>query len=70
MDLCTNIPFVIHVIAYGINIGVFSAIGTLLNPIVLQYFSDSPVNLIYKGFLVILCCFLFRMQKSSSAEQV
>ncbi|KAJ3627392.1 hypothetical protein MTP99_014772 [Tenebrio molitor] len=42
MDLCTNIPFVIHVIAYGINIGVFSAIGTLLNPIVLQYFSDSP----------------------------
>lgn len=30
--------FTLHSIAYGINIGVFAAIGTLLNQFVLEYF--------------------------------
>ena len=45
--LAKNVPFLIHVMAYGINIGVFSAIGTLLNQLILLYFKHLPV------------CFLF-----------
>lgn len=33
--------FAAHMVAYGINIGVFAAVGTFLNQFVLQYF---PVN--------------------------
>lgn len=44
LKLAKNVPFVIHVIAYGINIGVFSAVGTLLNQLVLQYFNHLPVS--------------------------
>ncbi|KAJ3665624.1 hypothetical protein Zmor_001113 [Zophobas morio] len=40
--LAKNVPFLIHVMAYGINIGVFSAIGTLLNQLILLYFKHLP----------------------------
>ncbi|XP_076253573.1 choline/ethanolamine transporter flvcr2a-like [Rhynchophorus ferrugineus] len=36
-----NRGFVFHTIAYGINIGVFAAIGTLLNQFILEYFPNS-----------------------------
>ncbi|EFA11809.1 uncharacterized MFS-type transporter C09D4.1 [Tribolium castaneum] len=40
--LLKNVPFVIHVVAFGVNIGVFSAVGTLLNQLVLRYFKHLP----------------------------
>lgn len=39
--LFQNKPFVIHMVAYGINIAVFSAVGTFLSQFVLQYFQVS-----------------------------
>lgn len=36
--LVTNLPYVLLLVAYGINVGVFYAISTLLNQIVLQYY--------------------------------
>lgn len=47
MVILTNKDFMIHNLAYGINIGVFSAVGTLLNQLVLQYFK-VPTNLIFQ----------------------
>ncbi|CAH1958086.1 unnamed protein product [Acanthoscelides obtectus] len=39
--LLINKGFVVHMIAYGINIAAFSAIGTFLSQFVLQYFEDA-----------------------------
>lgn len=37
-ELMTNKPFLIHMVAYGINVAVFSALGTYLNQFTLSYF--------------------------------
>lgn len=38
LTLLKNKAFLIHALAYSCNLGIYSAIGTLLNPIVLSYF--------------------------------
>lgn len=43
--LLTNIPYVLLLTAYGINVGVFYAISTLLNQIILQYYPVSKARL-------------------------
>lgn len=39
--LVMNVPYVLLLTAYGINVGVFYAISTLLNQIILQYYPVS-----------------------------
>lgn len=41
--LLTDKGFVIHMVAYGINIAVFSAVGTLLTQFILHFFEVSVV---------------------------
>lgn len=36
-----NKPFLVHMVAYGINVAVFSAVGTYLNQYTLSYFPVS-----------------------------
>ena len=39
--LMTNKGYVILLITYGLNVGVFYAISTLLNPVILKHFPVS-----------------------------
>ncbi|RZC37108.1 putative MFS-type transporter C09D4.1, partial [Asbolus verrucosus] len=52
--ILTNKAFMIHVIAYGINIGVFSAVGPLLNQVVLQYFPNCEEDVGRMGLSMIV----------------
>ncbi|KAJ8979451.1 hypothetical protein NQ317_006765 [Molorchus minor] len=49
--LFLNKGFVIHMIGYGINIGVLSAAGTLLNQFILQYFKGANEDAGRMGFV-------------------
>ncbi|XP_018571730.1 uncharacterized MFS-type transporter C09D4.1-like [Anoplophora glabripennis] len=52
--LFQNKPFVIHMVAYGINIAVFSAVGTLLSQFVLQYFEGASEDAGRMGFIMVI----------------
>lgn len=49
--LMTNKPFLIHMVAYGINVAVFSALGTYLNQFTLAYF---PVRQLHEKSVYLL----------------
>ncbi|CAH0558762.1 unnamed protein product [Brassicogethes aeneus] len=53
-DLFLNKAFVIHVVAFSINIGVFSGIGTLLAQFILFYFEGAQGDAGAMGFGMIL----------------
>ncbi|XP_030752073.1 uncharacterized MFS-type transporter C09D4.1-like isoform X2 [Sitophilus oryzae] len=53
-SLFSNHGFVCHTIAYGINIGVFAAIGTLLNQFILEYFPNSEEDAGRIGLIMVL----------------
>ncbi|KAJ8921576.1 hypothetical protein NQ315_010481 [Exocentrus adspersus] len=53
-QLFLNKPFVIHMVAYGINVAVFSAVGTLLSQFVLQYFAGANEDAGRMGFLMVI----------------
>ncbi|XP_050512589.1 uncharacterized MFS-type transporter C09D4.1-like [Diabrotica virgifera virgifera] len=53
-DLFLNKPFVILMVAYGINIGVYSAVSTLLNQFILQYFEDADTDVGRMGCCMVL----------------
>ncbi|XP_066256664.1 heme transporter FLVCR1-like [Euwallacea similis] len=54
VSLFKNNGFTLHTIAYGINIGVFAAIGTLLNQIILEYFPHCEEDAGRIGLLMVL----------------
>ncbi|XP_072394876.1 uncharacterized MFS-type transporter C09D4.1-like isoform X2 [Diabrotica undecimpunctata] len=52
--LFLNRGFVIHMVAYSINIAVFSAVGTLLNQFILQFFEGDYENAGWMGFVMVI----------------
>ncbi|XP_050313603.1 uncharacterized MFS-type transporter C09D4.1-like [Anthonomus grandis grandis] len=54
LNLFKNRGFVFHTIAYGINIGVFAAIGTLLNQFILEYFPNSEEDAGRIGLIMVI----------------
>nr|CAH7752324.1 unnamed protein product [Callosobruchus chinensis] len=52
--LLTNKGFMIHMCAYGINIAVFSAVGTFLSQFVLQYFEDADEDAGRMGSVMVI----------------
>ncbi|CAG9856708.1 unnamed protein product [Phyllotreta striolata] len=53
-DLCTNKAFLVLMVAYGINIGVYSAVSTLLNQIILQYYEDVDSDVGIMGCIMVI----------------
>ncbi|CAH1102509.1 unnamed protein product [Psylliodes chrysocephalus] len=53
-DLFLNTGFVIHLCGYGINIAVFSAIGTLLSQFILSFFEGANQEAGFMGFILII----------------
>ncbi|XP_068144828.1 heme transporter FLVCR2 [Drosophila tropicalis] len=53
-NLMTNRNFVFLLISYGINVGVFYAISTLLNPVVLRYYPNHEVDAGRIGLSIVL----------------
>ncbi|CAH1173871.1 unnamed protein product [Phaedon cochleariae] len=52
--LFLNRGFVTHMIAYSINVGVFSAVGTLLNQFILQHFENANEDAGIMGFVMVI----------------
>lgn len=53
-NLFHNKGFLIHMVAYSINIAVFSAVGTLLNQFILQYFEGAYEYAGWMGFVMVV----------------
>ncbi|KAL3281075.1 hypothetical protein HHI36_004299, partial [Cryptolaemus montrouzieri] len=51
--LMKNGPYVLLLTAYGINVGIFYAISTLLNQIILQYYKDGEEDAGRIGVLIV-----------------
>ena len=49
-NLCTNPGYIFLLITYGMNVGVFYAISTLLNTTIVQHF-NYEVNILFSAFL-------------------
>ncbi|XP_057667825.1 uncharacterized MFS-type transporter C09D4.1-like isoform X1 [Diorhabda carinulata] len=54
VKLFRNKGFVIHMVAYSINIAVFSAVGTLLNQFILQFFEGANEDAGWMGFVMVV----------------
>ncbi|KAK9888911.1 hypothetical protein WA026_001132 [Henosepilachna vigintioctopunctata] len=52
--LLKNRPYLLLLTAYGINVGIFYAISTLLNQIILQYYKDGQEDAGRIGVLIVL----------------
>ncbi|KAG5455026.1 Feline leukemia virus subgroup C cellular receptor, variant 2 [Clonorchis sinensis] len=53
LNVLKNVNFMLLLVSYGINTGIYYAVGTLLNPILAQYFGGNP-NIGWIGFTVIV----------------
>ncbi|KAJ8921574.1 hypothetical protein NQ315_010479 [Exocentrus adspersus] len=53
-SLLKNKPFLIHTTSYGFCYGIFSAIGTLMNPYILNYFEGAEEDAGRMGLVMIL----------------
>ncbi|KAL7735411.1 hypothetical protein ACLKA6_019530 [Drosophila palustris] len=53
-NLMTNRNFIFLLLSYGINVGVFYAISTLLNPVVLKYYPGHEVDTGRIGLSIVL----------------
>ncbi|RZC37109.1 MFS 1 domain containing protein, partial [Asbolus verrucosus] len=53
-----NVPFVIHMVAYRINIAVFSAVSTPLNQFILQYFPRNHILYLFDLFSKRRCIYV------------
>lgn len=42
--LLTNVPYVLLLLSYGVNVGVFYAISTLLNQVISKYLPVSSIR--------------------------
>lgn len=52
--LLKNIPFMLLLSAYGINTGIFYAISTLLNQIILKHYPDANKDAGWIGLVIVL----------------
>lgn len=52
--LMVNVPFVLLLVAYGINTGIFYAISTLLNQIILKHYPDGNKDAGWIGLVIVL----------------
>ncbi|XP_046583306.1 feline leukemia virus subgroup C receptor-related protein 2-like isoform X4 [Haliotis rubra] len=52
--LIKTLPFVVLVISYGVNVGCYYAIATLLNAVVLEYFPGEEVNAGRIGLTIVI----------------
>ncbi|KAL1109968.1 hypothetical protein AAG570_014077 [Ranatra chinensis] len=52
--LTRNFGYILLLISYGINVGVFYAISTLLNPIILSYFPGAEVDCGRMGLVMVV----------------
>ncbi|XP_045470838.1 uncharacterized MFS-type transporter C09D4.1 [Harmonia axyridis] len=52
-SLLVNGPYILLLLAYGINVGIFYAISTLLNQIILQYYKDAEADAGRIGVLIV-----------------
>lgn len=52
--LLVNIPFVLLLVAYGINTGIFYAISTLLNQIILKHYPGASEDAGRIGLVIVL----------------
>lgn len=52
IDLLKNKAFLIHDFSYACNLGIYSAIGTLLNQYVLNYFEVSKIKLFFRKYVI------------------
>jgi FLVCR family feline leukemia virus subgroup C receptor-related protein len=53
--LMTNRGYVLLLITYGLNVGVFYAIATLLNTVVLTHFKDAESDAGRIGLIIVIC---------------
>ncbi|XP_023015797.2 choline/ethanolamine transporter flvcr2a [Leptinotarsa decemlineata] len=53
--MITQNAYICHLIAFGINIGVFASVGTLLNQFVLQYFPNAEEDAGRMAFISVCC---------------
>ena len=76
--LMTNRGYVLLLITYGLNVGVFYAISTLLNSVILMHFEVGIIQLLYDGCyelststsVSVILSFLLRVQRSTLGELV
>ncbi|KAJ8269950.1 hypothetical protein GJAV_G00108600 [Gymnothorax javanicus] len=66
LRLFRNRPFVILILTYGLNVGCFYAVGTLLNRMIIEHYPDEEVNagrigltIVFAGMLGSLICGLW-----------
>lgn len=52
--LLSNFNFLLILFSYGINVGVFYAISTLLNPIISEYYKDANSTIGFFGLIIVL----------------
>lgn len=78
-ELLKNNGYILLLISYGINVGAFFAISTLLNQFILLYYPVSGKKillfirmniLIYCVLTIRLYCYFCRVTKKTSAESV
>nr|VZI15304.1 unnamed protein product [Spirometra erinaceieuropaei] len=53
-ELASNASFILLVASYGVNTGVYYAIGTLLSPILLYFFPGEDVAIGWIGFTMVI----------------
>ncbi|TGZ58314.1 hypothetical protein CRM22_009688 [Opisthorchis felineus] len=53
LNVLKNVNFMLLLVCYGINTGIYYAVGTLLNPILAHYFGGNP-NIGWIGFTMIV----------------
>ncbi|KAL3308334.1 hypothetical protein Ciccas_013136, partial [Cichlidogyrus casuarinus] len=54
MRLFTNLPYLLLFISYGINTGVYYALGTLLNDILYKNFQSQSAKIGWAGFVMVI----------------
>nr|XP_040572268.1 feline leukemia virus subgroup C receptor-related protein 2-like isoform X1 [Lepeophtheirus salmonis] len=53
--LITNKNYILLLITYGLNVGVFYAVSTILNSVVVLYYKDAEVDAGRIGLVIVLC---------------
>ncbi|XP_022662274.1 uncharacterized MFS-type transporter C09D4.1-like [Varroa jacobsoni] len=52
--LATNVPYVLLLLSYGVNVGVFYAISTLLNQVLSQYLPNQDTTIGFMGLSIVI----------------
>ncbi|KAJ8356362.1 hypothetical protein SKAU_G00191560 [Synaphobranchus kaupii] len=54
LRLLRNKPFILLVLTYGLNVGCFYAVGTLLNRMIMEHYEDEEVNAGRIGLTIVI----------------